>query len=308
VTGVRISVVIPVHNRQSGGERALRSAVAQNLAGLEVIIVDDSSQPPFRLPSDLESSPIVQLIRHEVNRGAAEARNTGMAAARGKWIACLDSDDYWLPQTLGPRLEFAEHNFATAPDPMTLYAATFILDNRRTGRREVRVPRESSDPLDFASGCWFSPGSTILLLKETFNRVGPADPMLPRLEDLDWFLRFAIAGGRLKVWPDPVAVVETGHKPRIAALEAAAGRLQLKYQDHKLPPLLARRLRRRLNAYLDVERASVFAAERRWSWTLFHLARSIWLMPRLTVALEKFWRPAPLPDRLDPVEPLRPKE
>src|SRR5580658_4114105 len=104
---MRVSVVIPLYGRQALGERALRSARSQDVDGMEIIVVDDGSDPPSKLPADLASDPRVRLLRHEINQGAGRARDTGVAAAQGDWIAFLDSDDYWLPGTLTPRLEFA---------------------------------------------------------------------------------------------------------------------------------------------------------------------------------------------------------
>src|SRR5262245_16329081 len=83
--GMRVSVVIPVHNRQILCERALRSALAQCVSRLETIIVDDGSRPPFQLPADLAGTPNIRIIRHDRNRGPAAARNTGVDTARGEW-------------------------------------------------------------------------------------------------------------------------------------------------------------------------------------------------------------------------------
>src|SRR5262245_48981954 len=101
---MRVSVIIPVYNRPQLGERALRSAVAQQVEGMEIVVVDDCSNPPFRLAPDIAENPNVRLIRNERNGGASVARNNGVALAKGNWIAFLDSDDYWLPDTLRPRL------------------------------------------------------------------------------------------------------------------------------------------------------------------------------------------------------------
>src|SRR5262245_42460362 len=97
-----VSVIIPVYNRQALGERALRSALAQGVLGMEIIIVDDGSQPAFVLPADLSTLPQIRLLRHETNRGESGARNSAIAAASGEWIAHLDSDDYWLAGSLAP--------------------------------------------------------------------------------------------------------------------------------------------------------------------------------------------------------------
>jgi glycosyltransferase involved in cell wall biosynthesis len=173
-------VVIPIFNRQRLGERAVLSACAQAVEGMEVIVVDDGSSPPFRLPVT-PASVTVRLLRHEANAGASVARNTGITAARGRWIALLDSDDYWLPDTLAPRLYFAEQDAAATSDP-TAYAAGFVV-RKDGGWGDVRIPREADGPEDFVCGCWFAPGSTILFRKEVFERVGPWDPELARMED-----------------------------------------------------------------------------------------------------------------------------
>src|SRR6266446_3173317 len=141
---MRVTVIILVYNRQELGQRALRSTVAQQVDSTEIVVVDDCSNPPFRLPPDIAENPNVRLIRNEANGGESVARNVGVAAARGDWIAFLDSDDYWLVDTLRPRLELAEKEFLAEPDVMTAYAAGFVVDNKRTGRREARIPKESA--------------------------------------------------------------------------------------------------------------------------------------------------------------------
>ena len=183
---------------------------------------------------------------------------------------------------------------------MVVYAAGFVVDNKRTGRRDARIPRESNDIVHFASGCWFCQGSTALFRRETFVQVGPCDLKLRRLQDLDWVLRFAMAGGRLRVWPHIVAVIETGPKASITVIEETACQLHSKYANHASINRLKPPLVRRLKAYLDIERASVFAARRQWVRMCCYFARSLWLVPRSTAHLERFWRSVQLPRCLEP--------
>jgi glycosyltransferase involved in cell wall biosynthesis len=292
---MRISVIIPVYNRQMLCQRAIRSVLTQQVDELEIVIIDDGSQPPFQLPLDMAESSHIRLLRLDENRGAAAARNVGVGAARGEWLAFLDSDDYWLAGTLRPRLEFAEKDWAAKGDQMILYAAGFVADNANTGRRSARIPVESANSIHFASGCWFAPGSTALCRKHLFVLIGPYDTQLRRLEDLDWFLRFALAGGQLKVWDDLAAVIEIGSKPQLSALEESAAHLKTKYakmnNSNRLPPGLMRRLA----AYLDIERASILAADGRWLGMLSYFAQSFLRVPRLTIHLERFWRYCALP-------------
>lgn len=288
----RISTIIPIYNRQESGERALASAVGQDVANHEIVLVDDASANPFQIPASLARNNI-RLVRHSKNRGAAAARNTGIAAATGTWIALLDSDDYWLPDTLRPRLEIAERTYATAPSVPVAFVAGFVLENKRTGQQETRFPRSSDNPLHFASGCWFSPGSTLLLRKEAFDATGPYDSQIRRLEDLDWFLRFALKGGRLESWPAVAAIIETGSKIGTAMLEETASYLEDKYMAEGSPHRLPRPFVRRLKTYLDIERASIHAANSEWASTSYFIMRSWLRMPRATIHIERFWDSPP---------------
>ena len=289
---MRVSVVIPVYERQALGERALHSARSQDVHGMEVVLVDDGSDPPFRVPAELDADARIRVVRHERNRGAGRARDTGVAAARGAWIAFLDSDDYWLPGTLAPRLELAERAFAAAGDPMVAYAAGFVLDRRMDGEhhQETRIPLPSADIDDFLSGCWFAHGSTALLRREAFARVGESDPGLQRFEDYDWFVRFALAGGRLDVWPHVAAVVEVSKKPRVSAVHDVVRHMRAKYADPQGPYRLAPQAINRLEACLDFELASSLSADKKWLPTLIHLARSFWRVPRTTLHLRRLWK------------------
>ncbi len=283
-----ISVVIPVFDRQQLGVRALWSACAQLLEGLEVIVVDDGSQPPFRVP-EIDTSVPIRLIRLPVNSGASAARNAGIEAARGEWVALLDSDDYWLPLTLAPRLAAARQDRESSNAPLIAYAAGFVVKRNGSDVSDTRIPREASTPQEFVCGCWFAPGSTILFHKDVFERVGGYDTELARLEDYDWFLRFGLAGGRLKVWNDIAAVIQVEDRPPIPVLEAAARRIVAKYRRGIPSDTLSRPMARKLRAYLDVERASVFWYDNRRMRTLFCLARSFLRAPRFSIHVRRFW-------------------
>lgn len=95
-----MSVVIPAYNRPDAVSRAIDSVLAQTLADLEVIVVDDASVDDVRGVVEGYDDPRVRFFRHETNRGGSAARNTGIEHARGEYIAFLDSDDEWLPHKL----------------------------------------------------------------------------------------------------------------------------------------------------------------------------------------------------------------
>lgn len=94
------SIVISTYNRQRLLLRALDSCMAQRGASFEVVVVDDGSNDGSDAAVESLHSPLVTMIRHEVNRGHSAALNTGIDAARGEWIVVLDSDDELLPGAL----------------------------------------------------------------------------------------------------------------------------------------------------------------------------------------------------------------
>ena len=104
-----ISIIIPVFNRARLIGRAVHSVLKQTYPELEIIVVDDGSKDSTsQVMSDLtREDRRIRYLRHESNRGAQAARNTGIRAARGDWIGFLDSDDQFLPHSLEARLDVA---------------------------------------------------------------------------------------------------------------------------------------------------------------------------------------------------------
>ena len=101
-----ISVIIPTYNRASLLPRALDSVLRQTWEDLEVIVVDDASRDDTPQVMAACTDPRVRYIRLEKNSGACVARNTGVAQARGEWIAFQDSDDLWLPEKLEKQMAY----------------------------------------------------------------------------------------------------------------------------------------------------------------------------------------------------------
>jgi glycosyltransferase involved in cell wall biosynthesis len=95
----RFSVVIPAHNAERTVDASIRSALAQTVQDLEVIVVDDGSADRTAAVAASVEDPRVRVVSQE-NGGTATARNHGIALAAGRYISFLDSDDLWLPQFL----------------------------------------------------------------------------------------------------------------------------------------------------------------------------------------------------------------
>lgn len=101
-----VSVIIPAYNREQFISRAVESVLNQTFQRAEVIVVDDGSTD--RTIEVL--APFVGRIRviHQDHRGVGAARNAGIRAAKGRWIAFLDTDDWWKPPKLERQMQFIE--------------------------------------------------------------------------------------------------------------------------------------------------------------------------------------------------------
>ena len=102
----QVSVVIPAYNRAGQVGRALESVSRQTYPHWEIVVVDDASTDGTAQAVEARAADIghLRLARHACNLGAQAARNTGIRASRGPWIAFLDSDDWWEPDSLELRL------------------------------------------------------------------------------------------------------------------------------------------------------------------------------------------------------------
>ncbi len=138
---LRVSVVIPIHNRRAGLSCALRSVASQTLPPVEVIIVDDASPEPLTLPVEIGADGIpVTIIRNEENIGAGASRNVGAFLAVGDVIAFLDSDDAWHSSYLanvvaafvegGPELGVVATSFFWCDDHLRPYRCQRTSDER----------------------------------------------------------------------------------------------------------------------------------------------------------------------------------
>lgn len=180
---MRISVVIPSYNRRHTLERALQSVFDQTSLPDEVILVDDGS-------TDGSSAMVGQLFPEvkvitQPNCGVSAARNRGIAAARGEWIALLDSDDSWLPQKIAQ----IRKAWKQQPD-FVLYHSDEIWIRRGVRVNPMQKHRKSGGwifeqclPL-----CAISPSAAVIN-KLTLESLGMFDEKLPACEDYDLWLR-----------------------------------------------------------------------------------------------------------------------
>ena len=206
----RVSVIIPTYNRATLVVEAVASALAQTYRDFEVLVVDDGSTDGT-LKALAPFLGEVKLQRLSRRRGVSAARNLGIAAARGQWLAFLDSDDLWLPEKLARQMAF----LGNKPDCLICQTEEIWM------RRGVRV----NPPLTHlkAGGriflrslerCMVSP-SAVILRRSLLKANGAFDENLPAAEDYDLWLRLA---WRYEVGlvPEPLVIKRGGHGDQLS--------------------------------------------------------------------------------------------
>ena len=133
-----ISIVMPVYNASAWLEETVESVQKQTYENWELIAVDDCSpDESFRMLERMaQKDARIRPIRREENGGAARTRNTGMDAARGQYLAFLDSDDLWDAKKLEKELAFLKERQAA----FAFTAYEFGDENGRGNGRIVHVP------------------------------------------------------------------------------------------------------------------------------------------------------------------------
>jgi len=105
-----ISVIIPTWNRADSVLKSIQSVLAQTILPLEILVCDDGSTDNTRAVVEGLQNPLVHFLPGEHSGNAATPRNRGLAAARGEYIAFLDSDDTWLPTKLEKQIKSLEQS------------------------------------------------------------------------------------------------------------------------------------------------------------------------------------------------------
>jgi glycosyltransferase involved in cell wall biosynthesis len=212
-----ISVLIPAYNCEATICRAIRSVLAQTFQEFELIIVDDGSRDATLEMIGTISDPRIRIVRHPENLGEAQARNTAVKTASGRFVAFLDSDDEWLPEKLSRQMQVlnSEHEEIVAN-----VSGYFLYDEFDIRRMEI-PPQPASWHRYLLMGCGLGPGTTLLVSRAVFEEIGYYDPSLPRYTDWDWLLRFTKLHP-LTVTPEPLAIIYRGSQPRAEVVEKAA--------------------------------------------------------------------------------------
>ena len=184
---ITISVVIPAYNAAHFLPRSLASAFAQTLPPHEVIVVDDGSTDSTAAIAEQLGARVIR----QANAGQATARNTGIKAATGDWIALLDADDWWAPQKLARQAEVIH------PDTVLVYTGARLVDGDGVrGTHRVFDPSTAARMLRY---CNPIVPSSVLLRRQALTAVGGFDVTAPPCEDWELWVRLLSLGSFVAV-------------------------------------------------------------------------------------------------------------
>ncbi len=216
------SVIIPTYNRLALLAEAIESVLNQTYRDFELIVVDDGSTDETSEMIRSVAPRDFKYLRQE-HLGVSAARNNGARAAKGNYLAFLDSDDLWFPEKLEKQADF----FSEHPDSQVCHTGEIWIRNGR--RIYPKKKHQKSGGFIFNRAvelCIVSP-SSIAIKKEIFSSVGGFDKKLPAAEDYDLWLRL-LSRYPIGFIKEPLVVKRAGDWQQLSTATEAIDRYRIK--------------------------------------------------------------------------------
>ena len=236
-----VSVVVPTYERAEELPDTIDSVLAQTHEELELLVVDDASTDHTAEVVRSYDDPRVEYIRHEENRGGSAARNTGIEAAEGEYVAFLDSDDEWLPKKLERQLSLLR---SRGSDWIAAYCDVQPPEDGDTSRlawaigsmlgSEPPRHREGGDVLIgevLTDRLHTSAGSTLIVETDVAVDIGGFDESFERFQDTEFLVR-VLERGKLAYLPEELVLRDPSGHPSPEATERALQQVRESFDDH----------------------------------------------------------------------------
>jgi glycosyltransferase involved in cell wall biosynthesis len=222
-TGI-VSVIIPTYNRADCITRAIDSVLAQKYKNYEIIVVDDGSTDDTRRVLE----PYMNRIRYiyQENAGCAAARNTGIRASCGEWIAFLDSDDRWLPEKLEYQMAYLKETGAEV-----CYTNSYFDfgDETENANKNVKAPSEKTswlvaEPLDMVTthNAFHNTLPSMVINKSLLDRIGYFDEWVRWGSDTRFILKVGAESAFAYINKKLVIVDRTKSRERLTKRDSKA--------------------------------------------------------------------------------------
>lgn len=226
-----LSVVVATRNRADLLARALDSVLSQTVPRLEVLVVDDASEDETgEVARGLHSHDSrIRYFCLSVSAGAPVARNLGLALSRSEWVTFSDDDCFWPERRLEEMLDYMR---SSGPDVAMLYGPATSDDLGGGVRRLNPKPHPSKH-----RGPWSAGTPAAFVRRDVAVKVGGFDSRLPRLQDLDLWIRLLANHGFRYVPVEQFRTVRhsSGISNQDDRLNRAGAILLHKYRDGSIP-------------------------------------------------------------------------
>ena len=197
----QVSVIIPTHNRADLLPRAIESVLNQTYSNFEIIVVSDGStdntEEVVKQYSDRD--PRVKHIGYSPAKGGNVARNTGIQAAMGDYVAFLDDDDEWMPTKLEKQVNILDND---ANIGLVYTGVHIIYVNENVEYNSLSKEQGDLKKRIFIDNC-VGTTSTVVLSKDVLKTSGMFDEKLKALQDFDLWIRVA-QNSKIGVVPEPM--------------------------------------------------------------------------------------------------------
>lgn len=191
-----VSIIIPAYNAEKYLRIALNSVLNQTYKNIELIVIDDGSKDstPKILEDYVANYPDKMKVVTQENSGPSKARNKGIALAKGKYIAFLDSDDVWEKQKLEKQVSYMKAKEASIKDLGIIICNGIAID--KEGNYLKDVISEEYKPQALRTNLLFEncvkPTTSWLVKKSCFEDVGVFDEQLAVAEDWELAIRICL--------------------------------------------------------------------------------------------------------------------
>jgi len=233
---IDVTVVIPTLGRPELLKRAIFSALGQTHFNLEVIVVIDGDDPKTIEAVSWIQDPRLSLIALDSSVGGAEARNIGVRAAKGYYVALLDDDDEWLPDKLEKQIALAD----ASPTDRFVVVSRYLY--RLQGQTDEvwpgHLPAEEEPLSEFLfSSCGGFQTSTYLCPRALFL-ANPFTAGLKKHQDWDWFLQLStLPGFKVLIVPEPLSIYWVPLRTRTSVSGKLDWRFSASWAKRRLPSM-----------------------------------------------------------------------
>lgn len=183
-----VSIILPTYNRAHLISRAIRSLLQQTYQDFEIVIIDDASTDNTKEVINSFNDPRIRYLNHEINRGLSAARNTGIKASKGEYLAFQDDDDLWTKDKLEKQMHIFDENAKIG----VVYSGIIRI---KSGKEIYEHPPDNVKKNGYVYKEVFYDLPiymvTAVIKKSCFDKIGLFDESLPSFEDKDIFIRLS---------------------------------------------------------------------------------------------------------------------